>query len=277
MSIADILVNVDSSEQSVETLRVGIEISRQFDARLSAIYPIQPLAQLPYVGASADVVVLNDLMEDQTNRMELTREKLVHQADDKLVKLHWHSPTGSPSRLTASSARLNDLLVVSQGDPSRYQGTVRGLNGSVLLDTGRPTLVVPYIGCRAFPFNNILVAWDGSRTATRAINDSLPFLRLAESVEVTTVHEHTKQETRNCNNNEDICEHLLRHGVGVKSSRLESTDVDIGNTLLNHVADSGANLLVIGAYGHSRAREFLLGGVTRCMLRSMTVPVLMSH
>ena len=146
---------------------------------------------------------------------------------------------------------------------------------AALFDTGRPVLVVPYIQRAGLRLDRILLCWDGSRSAARAAADALPFLRRGRLVEVVTVaSEPAKTDEMP---GADIAQHLARHDVKVELNRIVTVETDVASTILSHAADSSADLLVMGGYGHSRLREFILGGVTREILSSMTVPTLMSH
>jgi nucleotide-binding universal stress UspA family protein len=120
----------------------------------------------------------------------------------------------------------------------------------------------------------VLACWDGSRTAARAIGDAMPFLERAKAVDVVIVAEERKSEEMTGAN---MSAHLARHGVRASVKRIAKGDIHIQDALLSYAADSGADFMVMGGYGHSRLREFILGGVTRGILESMTVPVLMSH
>jgi nucleotide-binding universal stress UspA family protein len=120
----------------------------------------------------------------------------------------------------------------------------------------------------------VLACWDGSRTAARAIGDAMPLLERAKAVEVVIVAEERKSEEMTGAN---MNAHLVRHGVAASVKRIAKGDIAIQDALLSYAADSGADFMVMGGYGHSRLREFILGGVTRGILASMTLPVLMSH
>jgi nucleotide-binding universal stress UspA family protein len=136
-------------------------------------------------------------------------------------------------------------------------------------------LVVPYIQRNGLRLDRMLLCWDGSRSAARAAADALPFLRRGTLVEVVTVaSEPAKSDEMP---GADIAQHLARHGLTVELKRIVTAETDVANTILSHAADSSADFLVMGGYGHSRLRELVLGGVTRSMLEAMTVPVLMSH
>jgi nucleotide-binding universal stress UspA family protein len=174
----------------------------------------------------------------------------------------------------AGLARRFDLSIVAQAQPD--QAALDGLIvEAALFDSGRPMLVVPYIQRNGLRLDRVLLCWDGSRSAARAAADALPFLRRAKVVEVVTVASEPAKSAEMPG--ADIAQHLARHGVTVELKRIVTAETDVASTILSHAADSSADFLVMGGYGHSRLREFILGGATREILASMTVPVLMSH
>ncbi len=136
-------------------------------------------------------------------------------------------------------------------------------------------IMVPYIQKAPLKLDNVMVCWDGSRQAARAIGDAMPLLTKAKRVEVVIIaNDPGKQDEIE---GVDMGQHLARHGLKVDVQRIPGGDVDVADALLSHAADSGADFMVMGGYGHSRLREFVLGGVTRSIFRSMTVPTLMAH
>ncbi len=137
--------------------------------------------------------------------------------------------------------------------------------------------MVPYIGARQEMGRNVLVAWNGSREATRAVNDALPILERADKVTVLAVNPGKNGNDHGDIPSADIALHLARHGVKAEASQTVSDELEVGSIILSRISDLGADLVVMGAYGHSRMRELMMGGVTRDLLRHMTVPVLMSH
>jgi nucleotide-binding universal stress UspA family protein len=153
----------------------------------------------------------------------------------------------------------------------------RGLPEEVTLNSGRPTLVVPYIGAAATIGERVMVAWNASREAARAIGDAMPLLERAKVVTVVSVNARPDALGHGEDPGADIGAHLARHGLKVEVERLEARDIDVPNAILSRLADAGSDLLVMGCYGHSRLREMVLGGVTRTILGEMTVPVLMAH
>ena len=146
---------------------------------------------------------------------------------------------------------------------------------AALFDSGRPVIVVPYIQKAPLKLDRTMVCWDGSRAAARAIADAMPLLERAGLVEVVIIaNERGKQDEIE---GADMGQHLARHGLKVEVKRIDYGNLDVADALLSHAANSGVDFIVMGGYGHSRLREFLLGGATRNILRTMTAPVLISH
>src|SRR3954454_13493204 len=146
-----------------------------------------------------------------------------------------------------------------------------------MLSSGRPVLAVPYAGQFERVGERVLVAWNASRESTRAVNDALPLLRGAKVVTILAVNPRQGIEGHGDVPAADIALHLARHGVKAEAAHTVAKDISEGDALLSYAADIGADLIVAGAYGHSRARELVFGGVTRTLIAEMTAPVLLSH
>jgi nucleotide-binding universal stress UspA family protein len=170
-------------------------------------------------------------------------------------------------------ARDYDLSILAQAEPDDDVAETLAIEAA-LFNSGRPVLVVPYIQSTGLKLDRVMVCWDGSRNAARAVGDAMPLLRRAGLVEVVTIESH---ERRNELAGARIAEHLARHSLKVELKPIVGADVDVANTILSHAADNSTDLVVMGGYGHSRLREFILGGATDGMLRAMTVPTLMAH
>jgi nucleotide-binding universal stress UspA family protein len=176
--------------------------------------------------------------------------------------------------LFGAMGRRFDVSVVGQAGPDKVAPEETSAEGA-LFGSGRPVIVVPYIQKSGIKLDRVMIAWDASRSAARAVGDAIPFLHKAGAVEVVIVASERPKSDEVAG--ADIGHHLARHGLNVEVKRIVSTDTDVANTLLSHAADISADFMVMGGYGHSRLREFVLGGVTRGILASMTVPALMSH
>lgn len=176
-------------------------------------------------------------------------------------------------------ARYADLVILGQSNPHDHDGTITGqLPEYVVLHAGRPALVLPHAGASDHLDQHAIVAWDGSRAATRAVSDALPLLQASKLVTVAVFNPEREYGVHLAQPGADIALFLARHDVQVEvlQQRTSATQ-PIGDALLSLIADQDADLLIMGAYGHARWQEILLGGVTRTILQSMTVPVLMSH
>ena len=205
-----------------------------------------------------------DRFEDAAKRSLLSVEHRLHRATE-----------AGAAVVFSTSARRFDLSVLLQTEP----GVVNNddMIEASFFESGRPVCVVPYIERDGIKLDRLVCCWDGSRPAARAINDALPFLTRAGAVDLLIVlNEKTKNDEREIRGVE-MGKHLARHGIKVEVKTMVAPDIDVTNTILSYVADFSATMIVMGAYGHSRLREFFLGGVTRGILSSMTVPVLMSH
>jgi nucleotide-binding universal stress UspA family protein len=171
----------------------------------------------------------------------------------------------------AARARLYDLSIV----PIYGHRETRSLVEGLAFESGRPVLLLPPEGQAGHRFDDIVIGWDGSRAAARALADALPICEVAASVTVVTVAgEKALPEGAPP---ADVIRHLSRHGISAEVAHLTAVEQDVGGALRSYCKQSGADLLVMGAYGHSRAREFVLGGATHSVLHKPSLPVLMSH
>jgi nucleotide-binding universal stress UspA family protein len=177
----------------------------------------------------------------------------------------------------AMRARYCDLVILGQYDPEgNIPSVYADLPEYVTLNGGCPVLIIPYVGSTPLKPEHVLIAWDGGQEAAKAVRNALPFLRAAKSVEIAVFNAQQQLSGHGEEPGADIALFLARHHVQA-NVRQEQVEIPIGEALLSLAADLNADLLVMGCYGHSRFREVLLGGVSRTILDSITLPVLMSH
>jgi nucleotide-binding universal stress UspA family protein len=279
MTFKDILIHVDADKTMAARTRVAVALARSHDAHLTGVC----FAADPVIPATLFGMVPPSLLETQheaaverANAAAAAFRSAVTKAglpgDCRVVECL----EGDLAYLLGLHARHADLVVLGQPDPEGAVAGGPGLPATVALDCGRPVIMVPFIGTAATIGERVMVAWDGGREAARAVNDALPILERAKSVTVLSVNPTSDGDGRR-EPGADIALHLARHGVKVEAQRRITTEISAGDAILNEITDKGSDLLVMGAYGHSRLRELVLGGVTRQILASMTVPVLMSH
>jgi nucleotide-binding universal stress UspA family protein len=281
MSYKDLLVVLDSDAASRRRIDLAAGLAERFAAHLVGLYPL-PVPEVPHHLSYYDPAVLNpfflDLREQAQAAADAEREAFEHAASLRGLSAEWRVvPEGGPTD-AALHARYADLTILGQLDPDRGDvELIRPRPEQVTLASGRPILVVPYAGQFKTVGRRVLIGWNASREATRAVNDAMPLLMAADIVTVLTIDAREAPDAHGELPGADISLHLARHGVKAEIERTVSAGIAPGEVLLSRAADLGADLLVIGAYGHSRVRELLLGGATRSILQSMTLPVLMSH
>jgi nucleotide-binding universal stress UspA family protein len=174
-------------------------------------------------------------------------------------------------------ARYADLVIAGQVDPRDPEWADLRLPERVVLESGRPVMVIPFIGAPQPIGKRIMVAWNASREAVRAVNDALPLLVDADTVEVLAINPPVGEAGDGDIPCADICLHLARHGINAIAESMQAEDIQVGDLLLSRAVDRGVDLIVMGAYGHSRFREIVLSGVSRRLFKHMTTPVLFSH
>jgi len=278
MAFKNLLVHIDDTKACDRRVAAAMALAQSHDAHLTGLY-IGGVMRLPtYVDAELPREVIEDQQKRLAARAEAVRSRFTQAAErNGLVadcRVETDSFESAPSIL-ARHARYADMTIVGQPNPDEGGMPGPDVVESAFLSSGRPALVVPYIGAPAAIGKRVLIAWDAGREAARAVNDALPFLEKAKPVIVLAVNpddgSHGEQPGA------DIALHLARHGITVECKATYADDISVGDTILSRAADESVDLIVMGGYGHSRLREMVLGGVTRHMLEHMTVPVFMSH
>lgn len=278
MSLKDIIVPIDTTEACASRVDAAIALASAHDAHVTGVAVLYK----PYIPPHAEVEISADILEmrQQALRDAADEAGAVFQAklDAAGCAGAWRIVEGDPIDVISEQARYGDLLVVSQ-NPSAGDFLPGGheMPDRVILSAGRPVLVIPYIYKGGPIGTRALVAWDAGRMATRAVHDALPILEKSENVTIMVANPEPGEEGHGDLPGADLAAHLARHGVKANADHTVSKDLDIGELLLSRIADDRADLLVLGAYGHARWRELVLGGVTAHILEHMTVPVLMSH
>jgi nucleotide-binding universal stress UspA family protein len=204
-------------------------------------------------------------------RFDAAARRSLVSAEHRLIK----AVGAAAPAILSTLARRFDLSVFMQSEPNGVDND--DMIETSLFQSGRPLIVVPHIQRDGLKLDHLVCCWDGSSTAARAINDALPLLAKATKVKpLIVLNEKTKSNNKEIRGVE-IATHLARHDVKVEIETVPAADIDVASAILSYAADNSATLIVMGGYGHAKLREVILGGVTRDMLKSMTVPVFMSH
>ena len=272
MSIKDILLPMNNASANSHSFDVAAALAEQFDAHVTGLHVNEQPGYEVY-GEMVNAGLISALEQQQQLNTEKARKVFGKYLVDRQDKSTFISLQGAAVPRIVRYASFQDLVVVDQHDPASPFDIGSNIPEQITLESGRPTLVVPYIGCRETIGKNILIAWNSKREAVRAVHDAMPFLVKADTVKLLSINQG-KQDELGCI---EIGEHLARHDVNIEVQQAEVKEMEIADYLLSRAADFESDLLVMGAYGHSRFREYTLGGVTRTILKTMTVPVLISH
>ncbi|HKT19283.1 MAG TPA: universal stress protein [Stellaceae bacterium] len=283
MPLKDLLLHLDASTQGTRRLDYALQLAVRENAHLIGLYTLDLVPALSELARTLPGRIANVETYIQIRNAELARARqteayfrdgLRHQG----VEGEWRLVEALAAETVALQARYADLAIIGQVDPeNRPSTTADRIPEEVLLHSGRPLVIIPYAGTFPTVAQNVLVAWKPTAEAARAIGDALPLLQSAKKVTVVTVNPERGSDTEPGIPVADISLHLARHDIRVEGATTVADDIATADVLLNQVADIGADFLVMGGYGHPRAREVMFGGVTRQILSQMTVPVLMAH
>lgn len=279
MAFKNLLVHLDPSKSSVRRAEAAIALAARHGAHLTALAAAPTLSAPSYVEAQIPAAIFEQARASLMQGLAGIGEAFTKQAQAAGIAHEFRRELAQEplAELISRHVRYADLAILGQADPDDPLSGEPALSEDVILGCGRPVLMVPYIGVMQAPGRRIIVAWDAGREAARAVGDAMPLLVAAEQVLVLIVNPKRGASAHGDEPGADIATHLARHGVKVDVKVHTQRDLSIADVILSRISDESADLVVMGAYGHTRLREMVLGGVTREMFRSMTVPLFMSH
>ncbi len=268
-------VLLDNTASFSRTIAFSIDLAARHGAHLTGLYlSYEPVIVADPYGLA--IPVMQEWDETAQAREDHARNAFYLAADKAGIHFSWVVYRGTEWQKAISHARASDLVIVCQRNPADSPNVLdHGVLKKVILKLGKPVLMLPYDGTVSLNFAHIIMAWDGGREAARAMTDALPYLKLAEIVKVVTISDSA--DLGNDLPDVDIAAYLAKHDVKVEIERNQSVHLPTADWLLDRAGETGAGLLVMGAYGHHRLTELVLGGVTHTIMRKMTLPVLMSH
>lgn len=280
MSYQTLLVQLSHPGHAEQVLEVATGLAKQHGAFLKGIFVIPQIVIPSPVAAEAWTSLVDIERERYIERSESFQELFKKACKAADIKSEWLSTEAmsSVADVVIKHSLCADVVIMAQADPDDNDNKTQAeAVERVLIESGRPLLVVPYAGHFKSIGKNALIAWTPAKETARAVFDALPLLQTAKSVKVMTVNAQNKSDQAVVTSAEQCVLSLKRHGVNAEAEHTTTGDFSVGNELLSRAADFGTDLLVMGGYGHSRFRETIFGGVTREILHHMTMPVLMSH
>lgn len=282
MSYKTVLVHIDKDKHAGERIKFAAKIAANEDAHLIGAAPTgisRYIYQSRFIYEGGGMSTHLDSHLDELRKQAIAALAAFEDTAKRIGVRSYEARQvdDEAGGGISTQARYSDLVVIGQTDMDEASSTtLPDFPEFVVMNSGRPVLIVPYTGTYDTIANRVLIAWDASTSATRAVTAAIPLMKRAENVDVVVFNADKRGDAHGEQPGADIGLYLARHGVKVNVVR-QKTDIDVGNALLSIATDLGSDMLVMGGYGHSRFREILLGGVTRTVLESMTVPVLMSH
>lgn len=276
MPYKTVLVHIDNGKRAATRLDIACRLAKLSDAHLIGLHALT-VVRVPSYAMIEGGVQIREVHERMLAESEAKAAKLFDQAVKAagLTKSEWRVTRRDAVDAVPLHGRYADVLVIGQPSETDGSGVEPDFAERLLFAAGRPALIIPYAGEFPSVGTRVLVAWNASREATRAVTDAIPLLREAKQVDVIAFN--PKDAPHGEVPGADIGLYLARHGIKVTVSQQTAEDVDVGNQLLSRAADLDSDLIVMGAWGQPRIKELVLGGATRTILKSMTVPVLMSH
>jgi len=279
MSEKTIVVCMNEIERTDQMLGVIKALSAKEDSHFVALYVVPAIQVYPSAGMQLSTQVYDGFQKYYLEHAKEVKAKFDKLLADEGLKGEWRqvrSQSTVIAEVVIEHGRTCDLVVVPQSRSDDGSGIETGFAEQVVMDCGRPVLVIPTYGEFEKIGTSVLVAWNSARESSRAVFDGMSFLQQADKVDVSWLNPDKGEDGMDLPGAE-IATVLARHNIKVVVEAIPTGGLAIGEALLSHASDIGADMLVMGAYGHSRMREFVFGGATRTILESMTVPVLMSH
>lgn len=279
MAYKNILVHLSEKRASANAVEAAISIAKSHGSRVIGLFAGLPYEMPSYISAQLPAEIISAYKTNTKEQSDKLIAQFEKQCADEDIKCEarvgdWNDLI---ERVVCSHARYADLVIIGQPDTENDGGYTRDATDYILLNAGAPVLLVPTRTATHGFGGRVLVGWDGSANAARAIRDAMPMLEKATAVKVLAVDPKPGKHGLGDLPGADIARHLATHGVTAEADHVASGNLKVGEVLLNEAADMGADLIVTGGYGHSRLGELILGGVTDTLMKQMTVPVMMSH
>lgn len=279
MEIKNILLHLDHSAGCINRLDTAFAMARDNDAAISGLFVVPDYVVPSYVEAQISVDLITDVTEKAIARAEVTLGEYRQRADAAGVKFEAQVVEGQVIPILREHSKYTDLLMLGQDNPEDPDNASYGLADALLFEGASACMMVPHSGKLAPPGQRVLLTWNASRESARALREALPILKRAETIVVLSSEpdEGGSDIARGHPHAAELARFLESHGIETVSSGISDVDMSASDAILGQAADMNADLIVMGAYGHARLREIILGGVTRDLLKQSPVPLFLAH
>ena len=279
MPIKDLLVICDASEANDYRVETTLLLAKVYQSHVTGLHLI-PYPVIPIYGYGNPEVIpyySGEQIEEAKADSEALKAKFKKKASTFEVPCEWAEIEGIDVRYIVEKSRYADVVIVPQGYSRYGEEESQKIADYLSINMGRPLMVITDLK-KVFNLpKRVVIAWDESLEAARAVHDAIPFLDLTEHVQIVSVSSNTDQEKANMIFSDDLRKHLSHHGINAEVASLDKTSKGTGATILQAAIEYDADLIVMGAYGHTRFKELILGGTTKHLLKHTTIPLFLSH
>lgn len=279
MDFKNILLHLDHSNGCRNRLDTAFAMAKKHDALITGLFVVPDYVVPSYVEAQISVDLITDVTEKALARARDTLSGYQKLADEAGVKLDAHVVEGQVIPILREHSKYSDLLMLGQDQPDDPDNASYGLADALLFEGACACMMVPHSGKLALPGNRVLLTWNASRESARALREAMPLLKTAETVVVLSSEpaDADAEIARGHPHADELARFLESHGIESVSSGISDMDISASDAILGQAAEMNADLIVMGAYGHARLREIILGGVTRDLLKQSPIPLLLAH
>lgn len=279
MDFKNILLHLDHSSGCRNRLETAFAMAKHYDALVTGLFVVPDYVVPSYVEAQISVDLITDVTEKALARARETLSGYQQMAEASGVRMDAHVVEGQVIPILREHTKYSDLLVLGQDQPDDPDNASYGLADALLFEGACACMVVPHSGKLAIPGKRVLLTWNASRESARALREAMPLLKAAETVVVLSSEPDNVDASiaRGHPHADELARFLESHGIASVSSGISDMEIGAGDAILGQAAEMDADLIVMGAYGHARLREIILGGVTRDLLKQSPVPLLLAH
>ena len=279
MTYKTLLVCLTTSDNAERLTKVAVNLARQFEAHLVGLHTLQSISVYPGITVPIPTDITDSFKKEQLLEAEKIKKIFLAATKTEDFVSEWRcfeARSSSAGDRLAEHARCADLIIMAQPDKEHDRPDQTTIQRQVIETSGRPVLIIPTFGTFDTIGTNTLIGWSPTKEATRSVHDAIPLMKNGKTANVFLVSKEDAMDSYVAHTAREIATTLDRHGIKVNVNHCADTGLTVGDLILNEVSDSGADLIVTGAYGHSRMYDFMIGATTSHLMKHMTVPVLFS-